>query len=86
MLTFSEGLEALKIGQRIRRNVWDNDCYLILIEQGDPRQQERRAGMVRLDDINIRVVYSYIAICTPEIFMAWSPTHVDILEEDWIML
>lgn len=82
MLTFGDAIEALKLGNKIKRNVWDNESYLILIEQGDPRFSERRAGLVRLDDRNIREIYSYIAVCTPDIFMAWTPTHVDMLEED----
>lgn len=86
MLTFGEAIEALKLGEKVKRKIWDETCYLILIEQGDPRFSERRAGMVRLDDRNVRVIYSYIAVSTPDIFMAWTPTHVDMLEEDWIMI
>jgi hypothetical protein len=37
--------------------------------------------VVRVEE-DFKVVYSYIALNTPDIFLPWSATHVDLLEED----
>jgi hypothetical protein len=85
MLTFGDALEALKLGYYVKRKPW-TDEYLVLIEYGNQARAERKAGVVKLKNNEFKVVYSYIAIVTPDLFMPWSPTHVDLLEEDWIML
>lgn len=85
MLGFSEALDALKLGYTVKRKVWDKE-YLVLIEYGNQTKKERTAGVVKLKDDDFQLVYSYIALVTPDLFMPWSPTHVDLLEEDWIML
>jgi len=85
MLNFGEALEALKLGLKVKRKPWGDDEYLVLIEYGNQAKSKRKAGVVQLENGEFKVVYSYIALVTPELFMPWVPTHLDILEEDWIM-
>lgn len=84
-MTFGEALEALKLGLRVKRKPWGEE-YLVLIEFGNQANGDRKGGVVKLTDGDFRVIYSYIALSTPDIFLPWSATHVDILEEDWIMV
>ena len=85
MMTFGEALEALKLGLRVKRKPWGEE-YLVLIEFGNQANGDRKGGVVKLTDGDFRVIYSYIALSTPDIFLPWSATHVDILEEDWMMV
>ncbi len=83
---FGEALEAMKLGFKVKRRPWSDDEYLILVEYGNQTKGDRKAGVVKIEDGEFRVVYSYIALVTADIFMPWTPTHLDILEEDWLML
>lgn len=85
MMNFGEALEALKLGFKVRRQPWEREC-LVLIEYGNQLNGDKKAGVVKIENGDFRIVYSYIAYMTPELFMPWSPTHIDILEEDWIMI
>lgn len=80
LLNFGEALETLKLGYKIKRTAWENQ-YLVLIEYGNQTKGDRKAGVVKVGD-EFKVLYSYIALNTDEIFTPWSPTHVDLLEED----
>ena len=85
-MTFEEALEALKLGCRVKREPWGDDELLLLIEYGNQIKGERKGGVVKISDTEFKIVYSYIALCTDDIFMPWSATHVDILEEGWVMI
>jgi hypothetical protein len=82
-MNFGEALEALKLGLKVKRKPWIEE-YLVLIEYGNQAKGDRKAGVVRVEE-DFKVVYSYIALNTPDIFLPWSATHVDLLEEDWIL-
>lgn len=82
MLKFGEALEALKLGFKAKRKGWE-DQYIVLIEFGNQTKADRKAGVVKVEN-EFKVVYSYIALNTDDLFMPWSPSHVDLLEEDWI--
>ena len=84
MMSFGDALEALKLGYKVKRKPWGEE-YLVLIEFGNQGSGDRKAGVVKLEDGDFKVLYSYIALSTPDIFLPWSATHVDLLE-DWIMI
>jgi len=84
-MNFGEALEALKLGLKVKRQPWGEE-YLVLIEFGNQAKGDRKGGVVKIEDGDFKVVYSYIALNTPDVFLPWSATHIDLLEEDWILV
>ena len=85
MMSFGEALEALKLGLKVKRQPWGEE-YLVLIEFGNQAKGDRKGGVVKIEDGDFKVVYSYIALNTPDVFLPWSATYIDLLEEDWILI
>lgn len=77
-MTFSKALMALKSGSRISRRRWTRDAWIYLVEV-------EGFVVLRTGDVCSRTNYMYKKTKRGYV-VVWTPTHADILAEDWMIL
>jgi hypothetical protein len=86
-MNFGDAIEALKIGRRVRRKLWDGTgMFLYYVPEG---QYPARTAIARAEwGTEGLVPYQpYIAIKTMRgTVVTWTPSQEDMLAEDWDQL
>ncbi len=69
MLNFSKALDLIKVGKRVRRGEWREDTFISLFQEN-----KHTFNSIKMTYINNQ---DYV------ITTDWTPSQVDMLEEDW---
>lgn len=79
-MDFSDAIKLLKADERITRPVWGDNTWLILIHANEYELEAYKY-------FNATDGLSFIAIKTADNKITpWTPSHADLLAEDWILL
>jgi hypothetical protein len=84
-LNFSQALQELKAGKRVKRAVWTaEDAWLTLVddEHYDEACYIAEPNVIVVGGKSIRLL-SWIGMRLGGYFVPWPPNQVDILADDW---
>ena len=83
-MDFGKALEALKQGKRVRRSFWlGRGFYLYYV----PKNHYSAVTEHAKKEFGTLVPYdAYLAVKTDHSVVPWTPSHQDLIEEDWEIL
>jgi hypothetical protein len=83
-MNFSEALELLKDGQRLTRAAWERRSRWICLVHAEEWEAENGGSPARATADAVTHCVSWIGLRLQDgTFGPWSPTHADLLANDW---
>lgn len=81
-MNFSEALELIKTGNKMRRAGWPEDVFVYLVQGSE--FEVNRAPLDRWFPKGTKVLYApHIDVCIGSFVSVWEPQMMDILGIDW---
>lgn len=84
---FGIALAVLKIGATARRQAWPQGWWLVLVPGSTITvQRDRPLGLALPELVGEQVAYApHLDVIKPDgVVATWSPTHDDLVAEDWV--